>query len=362
MLHGGALALCLGVLPVEASLISLGDAANWNALVLGDMTGRHSDVEGRLAVGGNADLNHFNIGLALADSNGTRDDLVVGGTAEAYNGRVNHGNGVYGGALKSDTTFGFYSDDDPATTNGAWQQRDSSGLFSDLRAEVTGKATRWAELAPTGRTARKVNEKDELWEVEFLGDRAVNIFHIEADVLASPHKNIRFTVPDDAIALVNVSGESATLANSGFFHDGYAGGKAQLRDNQPGSYRHDGRFTDGILFNFFEADSLSMHSIGIKGSVLAPFADLSFYNGHIDGNLIVNNWLWEDPLLTTKAGDRLAVTDIAPRDLPQTCTGCTGQVNDYRFRGQVPAPATLLLVLAALPALRLLRRQGHALP
>jgi len=63
--------------------------------------------------------------------------------------------------------------------------------------------------------------------------------------------------------------------------------------------------------------------IGVEGSVLAPWADLQCYNGHVDGNLIVNS-------LCTPAG----------RD--------TGQVNHYIF---IPAPAAAWLLLAALPIL-----------
>lgn len=343
-------------LPASAGLISLGRAADFNALVLGDMTGRHSDVEGRLAVGGNADLEHFNIGLELEDSNGSRDDLVVGGNARALKGRINYGNGVYGGDLDTDDTFGLYSDDAPDSPNGNWIKRDSNSFFSKLATEVRGKSTRWGELGATGDTVVRKNEHDEIWEVDFRGDGSVNIFNIEATVLGALDKKIRFTVPQYSISLINVSGESASLANSGFYHSSYSGGTdepSRLRDNQPGVYRHDGRYTDGILFNFFEAQSLSMQSIGVKGSVLAPFADLSFYNGQIDGNLIVNNWLWSGSNVQDASGIARSASDILPGDVPSTCTWCTGQVNDYRFRGEVPLPATLLLILVGLPLLRI---------
>lgn len=344
----GACLVCLCV-PARASLIHLGAAGAFNALVLGDMTGRSSDVEGRLAVAGNLDLRDFGLGLQLPDSNGSRDDLIIGGDARLFDARLNHGNAVYGGRRWTDDSFGLYSDDDPATPNGTLRREKRDAFFQRLRADVEGKARAWGGLDPTGEI-RVRGDDSSIWEIDFVGTGALNVFAIQADVLGSPHKAIRFDVPADSIALVNVSGTEATLSHSGFFHTAYTAGPEKtpnrLPDNgPPGGFRHDGRFTDGILFNFFEADSLLMEAIGVKGSVLAPFADLSFYDGHIDGNLIVEDWLWE-PAPGPAAYDATRAGIGGRR---------TGQVNDYAFRGQVPVPATLLLVLAALP---LLARRG----
>ena len=70
----------------------LGIAGKFNAFILGDMQGYHSDVEGRLAVGGNLTLENYSIGKQLPNSSGARDDLVVGGKAEFENGRMYSGN------------------------------------------------------------------------------------------------------------------------------------------------------------------------------------------------------------------------------------------------------------------------------
>src|SRR4249919_3733795 len=75
----------------------LGVANDFSAFVLHDFNASYSDVEGRVAVGGNAKITGYAIGNHLANSNGTRDDLIVGGNLEFTNGQVFFGNTVYGG-------------------------------------------------------------------------------------------------------------------------------------------------------------------------------------------------------------------------------------------------------------------------
>src|SRR5262245_16817585 len=75
----------------------LGVANDYSAFVLHDANLFFSDVQGRLAVGGNATITGYAVGDHLANSNGTRDDLVVGGNLDFSNGQVFNGNAVYGG-------------------------------------------------------------------------------------------------------------------------------------------------------------------------------------------------------------------------------------------------------------------------
>lgn len=72
-------------------------------------------------------------------------------------------------------------------------------------------------------------------------------------------------------------GKEVELFNTGFFNTAFTTENEYFREN--GQYRdndnnidqrHDGLYTNNILFNFVDADSLALHSVGVKGSVLAP--------------------------------------------------------------------------------------------
>ncbi len=93
-------------------------------------------------------------------------------------------------------------------------------------------------------------------------------------------------------------------------------------------------------FFFYEATELDFFSVGIQGSVLAPYADVDFYWGSIDGQMIVGS---------IGAGE----------------TACSGEFHNVLFDGDlpsVPLPSTIrffgggLLGLAGLNRKRSQRR------
>ncbi|HEY1068657.1 MAG TPA: collagen-binding domain-containing protein, partial [Pirellulales bacterium] len=75
----------------------LGIATDFNLFVFDDMSHQYTDVGGRIAVGGNATVTGYGVGTAIGNSNGTRDDFIVGGNLTYSNGQVYSGNVVVGG-------------------------------------------------------------------------------------------------------------------------------------------------------------------------------------------------------------------------------------------------------------------------
>ncbi|MEO1352949.1 MAG: collagen-binding domain-containing protein, partial [Cyanobacteria bacterium J06635_15] len=67
-----------GALKAEAVSYSLGEAADYNVVVFGDYTLTNTDVQGKLAVGGDFTANTFGVGAKL-QGDGHGDTLVVGG-------------------------------------------------------------------------------------------------------------------------------------------------------------------------------------------------------------------------------------------------------------------------------------------
>lgn len=310
-------------LTAHAAPFYLGDAANFNAYVLQDMTGRNSDVEGRLAVGGNVNLKDFAVGLQLPQ-NSALPSMVVGQNATARNTRIYHGDATAGGNIDIDETVGLYNENEFNNTHQFYA--DNSFDFASTNSELLANSQLWGSYAATSE-AQIVGDNDSIWEITLAGDNDVNIFSINAADFSAPNKNLIFDVPSTSYNVINVYGESVELFNTGF--SGADG--SQLVDNRPEdgeAGRHSGEVANNLLFNFVDATELSLHAVGFKGSILAPLADTTFYNGQIDGNFIVKNWL-------TPEGE------------------FTGQVNNYRFGdfADVSEPSTWIVTLSALAAL-----------
>lgn len=298
----------------------LGDMADFNAYVLEDMQGANSDVEGRLAVGGNLTLQDYGLGLQVPADN-TKPVVVAGNDVTMRNSRIYHGDAVAAGQIDIDETVGLYSDGAFNNTHHFYQ--DSSFDFAAANSLLMHKSALWGSLNHTADVQVGQNDGD-IWGLTFAGSDALNIFSLDATALSDPGKHIRFDVPEDSLTIVNVYGEMVSLFETGF--ELPSGDK--VSDNRPedgAAGRHDGRYTNNVLFNFVDATSLVMHGIGFKGSILAPLAETTFYNGHIDGNLFV-------------------------RSLGSPDGEFTGQVNNYQFKGfsQIDEPATGIAVVAGL--------------
>lgn len=261
-------------------LLDIGIAGTFNSFVLGDMNASNSDVEGRLAVGGNLSLNNYAIGMELNNSNGSRDDLIVGGTLNFTNGRVYNGNARSGGDANIDQTVGFY-DTDPQVQNGSYIPGNPLD-FASIGAELKQQSLAWSLLPAVNPSTDGSNN------IRLTGTHSdLNVFSLSGDML-SIASSFWLDIPEDSWALVNISGSIINMHDFAFFRT-INNNQVQVRDNQPGVFRQDGRLTQKIVLNMFESDTLNMHAIGIKGNILAPYADTTFYNGHIDGNLVVGS-------------------------------------------------------------------------
>ena len=117
-------ALALTSISAVAGPFYIGQAADFNAYIMEDMQGTHSDVEGRLAVGGNLTLDNYGLGLQLNEQ-GSKPVFVGGGDARMRDSRVYNGDAVAAGTIDINETVGLYNDPDTHNTNAFYQ--DSSG-------------------------------------------------------------------------------------------------------------------------------------------------------------------------------------------------------------------------------------------
>jgi len=180
-----------------------------------------------------------------------------------------------------------------------------------------------------------------LHTITFSGTDDINIYNIDSSWFSAADKGIVYDFSTTSYNIINVYGETVELFNTGFFNTAFTQENEYFREN--GQYRdndnnvgqrHDGRYTNNILFNFVDAVDLTLHSVGVKGSVLAPYAELSFYNGHVDGNVVANRFETPFKELVNDNGE----TYVAP----------TGQINNYRFGAiNVSEPASIAILFGA---------------
>jgi choice-of-anchor A domain-containing protein len=221
---------------------------DYNLFVLEDYN-LGTDVEGKVAAGGNITMNHFSVGHRLLDSTIPRA-LVAGGNLTLSHGGV-WGDAWYGGNYNADSTVVY-----PRGTV-------TQGLpidFAARGAELRSLSARLAHLAANGTT------KVEPWRGVLLRgtDPAVNVFQVNASDLSNAVL-LSIDAPAGSLAVLNISGAAATLQGGHSF----SGGIDQ----------------HGVLFNFVDATAINAGGYGLWGTMLAPYAHVSFSNGSFDGGI-----------------------------------------------------------------------------
>lgn len=254
-----------GVSMSSAHAISLGTAGDYNAFIFGSFISTSSDVEGRLAAGGDVTLGST-VGSGLAtDQSGTTDTLIVGKTLTWTNAEVQNGNVKVGGAA--------YVSGGAKVKDGNLNDNLGANLPIDFATEKTNLESLSAELA-----SRTVNgtAQSQYGGISLSGDgtSALQVFNITGSALSTStyYSFITNNIPIGTTLLFNVSGASVTMN----------GGTNIFYTGQDLNYN--------VLFNFYEATSLTIQSIAVPGSILAPYASVTANNGNIDGTIIAASW------------------------------------------------------------------------
>ncbi|MHC5724534.1 MAG: choice-of-anchor A family protein [Nostoc sp.] len=234
----------------RANAVELGAASDYNVFVLGDISQQYTDIEGKLAAGGNM---NFIGGLGSKLSNNSGNVVVAGKNLTLSNGQVNHGNAVYGGSANVSSNEGF-----PQGTLSKSNPID----FNEAGKELRGLSQYLATLTPTGKTTVQS------WGgINLSGSgTALNVFNLAG---SSVSKTNNFQISGDANStiVVNISGKDVSLQNFGF--------DIQGTDKQK------------VIYNFYEATNITASGISILGSILAPLANFNFNNGQVNGNVVV---------------------------------------------------------------------------
>ncbi|MCK9426453.1 MAG: choice-of-anchor A family protein [Ignavibacteriaceae bacterium] len=232
----------------SASTYDLGAATGFNLFVLDTLIQPSSDTEGKVAVGGYADLRNYSVGDKLPLNSG--NVLVVGNHLTFISGRVYNGKALYGNFITS--TTGFSADDGI--------EHNSVIDFNAAKIHLTNLSNQLSTLTQTDTV------KFEWGHVELVGhNNSENVFYVDGAMLSAAN-NFSVTVPNNSTAIVNVRGNYVD----------WMGGCSIV-----------GTTKEKVLLNFFEADTVKIHGINVTASILAPKSVLDFPTGLVTGQVMV---------------------------------------------------------------------------
>ncbi len=244
---------------------------SFNAVIFQNFTSQSSDVEGTLAVGGNATLFNYSINQSNAPYNGY--GLVAGGNLTFTNGTVwNNGQTYYGGTL-SGAAVNY--------TGGTVTAPTSSPVnFGALQTSATSISGNYAGLAANGSTSYVTPDlvnpsgSGNAQGLKLTGDgaSALQVFSVDGNLLGGRNEIALSNIPSFASIVLNVSGANTGLHNLDSSHpfDPWAG---------------------QVLFNFYQATQVTFDHTSPLASILAPLATIeSSRFGHITGTVVANAW------------------------------------------------------------------------
>jgi choice-of-anchor A domain-containing protein len=280
--------------PETAEANPFGIAGEYNVFVFGDIIQIGTDVEGRVAGGGNVTYgaNGPSEGFYIASNTpaGGAAELVAGGDVTLTNGTVGgSGTVVYGGTASIAGNVGY-----GLAMNGSVID------FAAEQSYLTNLSSFWGGLAVNGTSDVLGNGNIELTGA----DADLNVFTLNAGDITSGI-SFNFFTPQDSTILVNIDGLQGDLQNFGFFFNSIAAEPHLLVGNP---FQH-------VLFNFLNAVDINIDQIAVAGSILAPFAHIDFgLNSHIDGHLIAAS------LEGSGESHDYPFDDIAPVPVPEPAT------------------------------------------
>jgi choice-of-anchor A domain-containing protein len=251
-----------------AGIINLGAAANYNAFIHQDFSATSSDVEGRLAAGGDVSISNYSVNIKngtqlYADTNDS-PALVVGGDLSFSSGQVAGNVSVAGNYTPTGTG---------TITNGTLNAGGVSPI--DFDAEFDNLMSISADLALLTANGTATD----LWSSQHLVGAGMNslandlhIFNLDAsDMLFNDY--LLSAVDQGDMVIFNIAGSDISTSWGNF-----GGSDSSLVD-----------MSENILFNFYEAETLNINA-ALYGSILAPKASVQAPHGVIWGQVIADSW------------------------------------------------------------------------
>lgn len=234
----------------QAVPISLGLDPSLNLVAFGNMNVGSSDVEGRVAVGGNASINGYSINTK------TGSNALYGGTGLVVGGNLSFTNGtIWGGA----TVGGSYVPNSSGNMMGS-APTGQGFAFASEQQRLTALSLSLDSMTNTGTVA------DQWGTLHF--DAAGQMLAVFDILAADAARNLQIdNLADGAQILINIHGTRVDFGNHGY--TGFNKGQ--------------------VLFNLPTATEVILNG-GINASLLATQASVGQGWGQINGQVVVRDW------------------------------------------------------------------------
>ena len=244
----------VNVLNVFTTPIDLGVAKDFNVFVIQDINQPSSDTQGKMAAGRDIFLTNYSVGDLLPAGNGTEDVLIAGRNLTFLTGAISGGNVVYGNNSNLPVDY--------VSVTGGSVRKDSVIDFAAANTYLLGLSADLANYPANGIDTLE-------WStLKLTGNHPViNIFNVDGDDITNS-SGVVINVPSGSTVIVNVAGDSV-LFNGGL--DLY------------------GASSNTTLYNFYESKYLTINNIDVKGTLLAPKADVNFIDGQLNGQFIAKS-------------------------------------------------------------------------
>jgi len=287
-----------------------GDVSGYNMVTFDGFSCAGNDVQGRLAVGGNAAFNNgFLVGCeANIDTNPTLTDQcpsfgswkcsdlnAAEGTPNYYGlvvaGELSFPQGSVSGGLAFGSVHGSVN---PTRLADCTTSNAQPINFANTKSYLTALASRLSSRTATGTATNTYGTLT----LTGTGTTGIETFFVSGATLNTVNTLATFQNVDPAATIViNVDGTSITMN----------GGTSAFKSN-----------SNRIVWNFYEATSISLNGYAFMGSLLAPTANIVGSNGVFWGQVFINSF----------------VTNSADFWNPGSCA----QVNYIPFERDLPGP------------------------
>ena len=327
---------------VEGPCIDFGIAGSFDAVVFGYYQGS-SDVQGRLAVQGSANLSN---GFSAADqipipaNQCQENNLIVGGSLNWQVGRLYSGNIVVGQASNVKARD-IMTQCQVLTNANAFDFNASKAYLSDLSKQLAGRQS--TVKSKTIDINLKMN-------LEFSSTGSYEVIELQANDMGEKIKEIGTVsgVAANSLIVFNIRGANASLKNMNM--------EALAPFN--------------VMFNFPDAAYVDIKGIAVRGGVLAPNAELKDATGVIWGPTYVKSMTgpiqinlkpiqcktvctppkqpYQTSTSASAGGSAAAGTSPSPSPKPATDSGNLGQTSSGMSLVTQAQPAAIIALISSL--------------